>query len=140
MKVEMYRVIIASKSYEDLQIPTFKLHTESAPSLFERCSSEQDQIVRQAYERAVIMNEVQGITTRIPMDSLVSSQTQNYVKNLKTMYEHADSITRLEHLGEELPTVVQYEGVNYLLDGNHRATLIKALGGDTLKCRFFEIS
>lgn len=136
----MYRVILAAKSYEDLDIRTYRMHTESAPTPFGRCSEEQGDIVRQAYQRAVMLNQVQSHIVRVPIDSLVTDQISNHVDDLKKMYEHADSITRLEHLGQELPTVVQYEGINYLLDGNHRATLIKALGGDTLKCRFFEIS
>lgn len=136
----MYRIIRAAKTYEELGIRTYRLHTDSAPAVFKTCSDEKSNEVRQAYERAVILNEVEGKTTRVPMDSLVSDQIANYVKDLKAMYEHADSISRLEHLSQELPVVVQYEGINYLLDGNHRATLISALGGDTLKCRFFQIS
>lgn len=136
----MYRVILASKSYEELNIRTYRLHTDSAPSVFKTCSDEKSDEVRQAYESAVMLNQVEGKTTRVPLDSLVSDQISNYVKDLKAMYEHADSINRLEHISSELPIVVQYEGINYLLDGNHRATLISALGGDTLKCRFFQIS
>lgn len=136
----MYRVIIASKSFEDLHIKTYALHTESAPTVFDRCSEERGQLVRQQWQEAVIRNRSAGVDTHVPLDSLVTDQIQNKVADLKAMYEKADSVSQLENISEDLPVVVQYEGVNYLLDGNTRAMLIYYLGGDTLKCRFFKIS
>ena len=55
------------------------------------------------------------------------------------MWESAPSVDALEQIGNHLPLVVHYNGKDYLLDGNTRATLMSAMGADTLLCTYVNL-
>ncbi|WP_301003155.1 hypothetical protein [uncultured Duncaniella sp.] len=131
----MKRYIRSSQSFEDLNIRTYRLNTHLAPSPFKTCTEEEGQEVRQKLNQS----DDAGTMQRCSMSTLITDQPVNQMSVLREMWEAAPSVEALEQIGNHLPLVAHYNGKDYLLDGNTRATLMLAMGADTLLCTYINL-